>query len=57
MLCFNSIGLICKALSLGIVQFYEKFYPFVSNILNSDGSDPMRVRSITGGIRAKVLRP
>jgi len=39
MLCFNPTGLICKALSLGIVQFQGKLCPFVPKNFNSDGSD------------------
>ena len=47
MLCFVSTGLICKALSLGIVQFLEKLCLFVSKNFNCGGSDPMGVRSVT----------
>jgi len=61
MLCFNSTGLICKALSLGIVQFKGKLCLFVSKKFNSDSSDPMGFRSVTGGIKARScnlrLRP
>jgi len=57
-LCFVSIGLICKACSLELVHFtgktlsvsFQKFCSF-------DGPDLLRVVVITGGIRAKVLRP
>jgi len=40
-------GLLCKALSLRMVQFQGKLCPFVPKKFNSGGSDPMRVGSVT----------
>jgi len=46
-------GLLYNALSLGMVQFQGKFCSFVPKIFDSDASDPIRVGSVTGGIRAR----
>jgi len=41
------VGLICKDISLAIVQFQGKLCPFVSKIFNSNGPDPARVGDVT----------
>ena len=57
-LCFVSIGLICKACSLGLVPFIgETLSVSFQKFCSSDGPDPCEVKVVTGGIRAKVLRP
>ena len=40
------VGLICKDISLAIVQFQGKLCPFVPKIFNSDGPYPMSVGSV-----------
>ena len=58
MLCFVSAGLICKACSLGLVNFTgETLFVSFQKFCSSDGPDPARVGGVTEGIRAKVRRP
>ena len=58
MLCFVSAGLIYKASLPGFSPFCKgNSVRFFSKICSSNGSDPMGVRGVAGGIRAKVLRP
>ena len=58
MLHFVSTGLICKACSLGLVHFTgETLSVSLQKFCSTDGPDLMRVGDVTGGIRAKVLRP
>ena len=58
MLSFVFTGLTCKACSLGLVHFTgETLSISFQKFCSGNGSNPMGVRGVTGGIRAKVLRP
>jgi len=55
---FVSTGLIYKAYSLGLVRFTgETLSVSFQKFCSTNGFDPTGVRSVTSGIRAKVLRP